>query len=163
MSVNLITRVLRAEQSSDLSEDGGDVDFVRAAGLAGIRKRLGSMLPRFLATAGRDYRSDLIELLSTVAAFKFLLLKPVELKACAHGALYLYLNPKCPGCHGRAFEVMKDTPMLSDVQCKRCGGTGRRAIDEGERLRECLRWMEAELAQAEQGFSSAVGRKLGRN
>jgi len=155
--------VLRAEQSSDLSEDGADIDFVRAAGLAGVRKKLGSYLPRFLASGGHDCREAVIQMLVSALADVYPQLTKLERRAVATGAAYLYLVPRCPACHGRAFELQPDTPMLSDRPCKCCDGTGRNELECVEKLKPALAWCQNGLLSAEEQYSSAVGRKLGRS
>jgi hypothetical protein len=163
MSVNLITRVLRAEQSSNLAESGPDIDFVRAAGLAGVRRRLGSYLPRFLATGGSDYRDAIIQTLVRLIGGQHPSLTKLERLAVATGAAYLYLVPRCCACSGRGFELRPDTPTLSDVQCQACKGTGRNELDHEKKLGPALHWAQNEIQTAEQAYSAAVGRKLGRD
>jgi hypothetical protein len=41
-----------------------------------------------------------------------------------------WLNDVCPACTGRAYEPVKGVPsVLSDIACRPCNGTGRRAVD----------------------------------
>jgi len=164
MSVNLVTRVQRAEQSSDLSEHKHDIQLVRAAGVASVRKRLGSLLPRFLASGGHEGRIGLLDLLTAVVRRNYPAFTEVERRGVATGALYLYLVPRCAACKGRAFELLKDTPTLSDKPCAECKGTGRNELHvRDEKIAQALTWAGNELARAEQEYSAAVGRKLGRD
>ncbi|CUI09824.1 hypothetical protein BN2497_14425 [Janthinobacterium sp. CG23_2] len=40
-----------------------------------------------------------------------------------------WLNDVCPACTGRGYEPMRGKPaMLSDVACRTCAGSGRRAV-----------------------------------
>ena len=135
---------------------------MRAAGLAGVRKRLGSYLPRFLASGGHDYRESIIQVLAGAVGGHFQQFTKLERRAVATGAAYLYLVPRCPACHGRAFEVRADTPMLSDVMCKVCNGTGRNEVAAHEKMRPAISWAQNQMATAEEQYSVAVGRKLGR-
>jgi len=34
----------------------------------------------------------------------------------------------CPGCFGRGYGVIEDTPMLNGQVCKDCHGTGKRQL-----------------------------------
>jgi len=48
-----------------------------------------------------------------------------------------WLNQVCPECNGLKFEVIPDSPVLSDKQCKACHGTGLKRApygDAGKRL-----------------------------
>lgn len=164
MSGNLITRVLRAEQSSDLSEDAGDVDVVRAVGAAGLRRRLGSYLPRFLASDGRDYRQTIIDTVAGALRSEYPKLTETQRVAVATCATYLYLKPRCPACHGRGYELMPDAPKLSDVFCRVCNGSGRNATgEEFKEIRPALGWAQNLIEQSAERYSVAVGRKLGRD
>jgi hypothetical protein len=163
MSVNVLTRVLRAEGSSDLSEDGGDVQVLRAVGASGAHRRMGSLLPRFLASGGHENRIRLLELLGAHVKREYPALKDLECRAVATGALYLYLVPRCKPCSGRGYEVRPDTPRLSDVPCRTCKGSGRNELPDAGKIKGPLTWAQNELARSEQQFSGAVGRKLGRD
>jgi len=165
MSVNMLTRVVQAEGSSDLSEKGGDVDVLRAVGASGVHKRMGSLLARFLSSEGHENRITLQELLQEHIRRQFPALRAIERMAVANAALYTYLYPRCPTCHGRGYEVRPDTPMLSDVACKMCMGNGRLNLTSqtDEKLKGPVAWAQNEIARAEQQFSGAVGRKLGRD
>jgi len=155
--------VQRAQQSSDLSEHTQDVQLVRAAGIASVRKRLGSMLPRFLASGGHEGRIWLIDLLCGVVRRQYPALTEAERRGVAIGALYLYLIPRCAACKGRGFDVLPDAPMLSDRPCPQCRGTGRNELGvQDQKIAQALTWAGNELARAEQEYSAAVGRKLGR-
>jgi hypothetical protein len=163
MATNLMTKVMRAEIASDLSEHTEAVQIVRAAGIAGVRKRLGSLLPRFLSSGGHENRSVLLDLLTLAVAREYPALSSVERRAVATGALYLYLVPRCVVCSGRGFELRPDTPTLSDVACKSCQGSGRNELRDAEKVKGPLAWAQNQIAGAEQKYSAAVGRKLGRD
>jgi hypothetical protein len=49
-------------------------------------------------------------------------------------ALIWWLDPICPTCHGRKFETIKDTPVLSGRLCPECKGSGLRSSGAGIEL-----------------------------
>jgi hypothetical protein len=54
-----------------------------------------------------------------------------------------HLHGVCEPCEGRGYEVIKDTPSLSDNMCSHCGGQGKRPYP-----REASHvWMAAELSR----------------
>ena len=55
--------------------------------------------------------------------------KPADL---VMGSLMWWLDPVCRVCHGKRWEVIKDTGRLSDRVCPACRGSGRR--DKGMRI-----------------------------
>lgn len=59
----------------------------------------------------------------------------------ASAVLLWWLDPICLECHGQEREQIKDTPILSDVACPVCRGSGRKVLphgDAGRKLMDCI-------------------------
>lgn len=144
-------RITKAQYTDDLGEVGvedvGDVDIVRACGMAGQGNPLGLSIWRW------RYGGDMRELMPVARGLVDLGHEPELVgKVLAHLA-----NDVCLPCNGRGYEVVPDTPLLSDTLCLHCSGTGRAPLrGEAERaLAETIARLEREIA-------SAVMRKLAR-
>lgn len=51
-----------------------------------------------------------------------------------------WVKPACPACDGLKWEKYSNAPVLSEVPCSACGGTGKRQLKS-----ELAKWMAAEL------------------
>jgi hypothetical protein len=144
-------RITRAQYTDDLGEVGpeeiGDVDIVRACGMAGQGNPLGLSIWRF------RYGGDMRELLPVARGLIELGHEP-ELVAKVLGHL---ANDVCKACEGRGYEVVPGTPMLSDVLCMRCQGTGRAPLQG-----EAERALADTIARLEREIAAAIMRKLAR-
>ena len=121
-------RIGSAQQSSDLGEvhtdEIGDVDIIRACGMAGATNGLGLSIWRW--RVGRDQRE----------------LRPIfeGLVALGHAhetvieVLTHMSDDVCHPCEGRGYAVIPGTPMLSDDVCPECRGAGRRAMTGRQEL-----------------------------
>lgn len=144
-------RIGTAQYTDDLGEVGleevGDVDIIRACGMAGQKNPLGLSIWRW------RYGGDARELPQVAIGLIEQGHEP-ELVAKVLGHL---ADDVCRPCHGRGYEVVPGTPMLSDVLCLRCHGTGRAPlVGEAEQaLMETIARMEREIA-------AAVMRRLAR-
>lgn len=135
-------RISMAQYTDDLSErpsnELGDVDIVRACGMAGAANPLGLSIWRW------RYGGDQREIFH-VAKGLMGLGHSGELvgRVLAHMA-----NDVCVHCEGRGYELLPDAPVLSDELCVHCHGTGRRQLEgEAERdLQEAIARMEREIA-----------------
>jgi len=146
-------KIITAQVSSNLGErksaETGDVDIVRACGMAGVRAPLGLALWRLRATGDfrglRSVADDLVQLLEAKGPTTT---SPV---AAVEAALVYWLDDVCKVCLGRGFAVIADTPMLSDQPCEACDGVGRAKFrgSEDPAAAWCLdriRMMEAQVA-----------------
>lgn len=144
-------QITRAQSTDDLSEVGlediGDVDIVRACGMAGQGNPLGLAIWRW--RYGGDHRElphvamGLIE-----RGFE----ADVVAKVLGHLA-----DDVCRHCEGRGYEAVPDTPMLSDIMCVHCQGTGRRPLRGEAELA-----VAETIARLEREIAGAIMRKLAR-
>lgn len=82
----------------------------------------------------------------------------------AASVLFRWLNPVCPKCHGRKFQLVAGTPALSGKPCPSaerggCGGTGDAAIPHGQAGRKLANELDQLQFRATQGM---VNRLRGR-
>jgi len=137
-------KITSAQTSKNLGEkphgELGDVDIIRACGMAGQANPLGLSVWRW-RYAG-DHRS------------MFAVAQGLVEMGHPEGVVYRVLshlsNDVCKSCFGRGFEVIHGAPVLSDDVCVDCRGTGRRTIlgvDENRLVEEISR-IEREIAGA---------------
>lgn len=131
-------RLSTALNSSDLTFDADhrtDLDFVAALGIAGSRhSAVASPLMR-VHLAGRpdDLNAAFRAVLALVKRFnakRNWRLAGTATQAVALHALSHHVDPVCPHCHGRKFELQDNSPVLSTKACKACHGTGRRPVQK---------------------------------
>lgn len=53
-----------------------------------------------------------------------------------------WLDQTCDHCHGLKLEVIPDTPVLSEVPCKPCQGTGKKAMPYGQIGRRLVGYLD---------------------
>ena len=53
-----------------------------------------------------------------------------------------WLDKTCKACDGRKYEVVANTPKLSERHCKHCQGTGETKIPMGEDGKNIANWMD---------------------
>jgi hypothetical protein len=135
-------RIGTAQTSDNLGEVGpediGDIDIVRACGLAGAENPLGLSIFRW------RYGGDQKEL---PRVYEALIARGEDPHMVARVLAHL-ASDICLPCEGRGYKVVAGTPMLSDEACECCQGAGRRAVTgEKERdLVERIARMEREVA-----------------
>lgn len=138
---SVIERLTTALNSSDLSFDvnhRGDLDYLVAAGIAASRHGSVALPLLHVHYAGRP--SDLnaafravVGLVRRFNAKKHWRLAGHSIQTVALHALSHHVDPACPHCHGRKFEVQSDAPVLSTKMCRHCHGTGRRPVQKKHR------------------------------
>lgn len=137
-------RISMAQYTDDLgerpSEELGDVDIVRACGMAGQSNPLGLSIWRWRYSADHREITVVARGLMEMGYDESLVVR--VLKHLAHDV--------CLHCHGRGYEMMPGAPVLSDVQCVHCQGTGKTPLaGEAERgLLDVIARMEREIASA---------------
>jgi len=144
-------RLGTAQHTDDLSErpgdEIGDLDIVRASGLAGARDPLGLSIWRW--RVGGDQR----ELLPVARG---LVAKGWDATLVARVLTHLS-NDRCGHCEGRGYKLLPDVPVLSDELCTHCQGTGRAPLTGGQ---------ERELAEViaghERSIAGAIMRRLSK-
>lgn len=144
-------RIGTAQTSDNLgevsAEDIGDIDIIRACGMAGAENALGLSIWRW------RYAGDQRELPKVYSGLVERGEDPqVTARALAHLA-----DDVCPGCEGRGYGVVAGTPMLSDEICVPCSGTGRRPV-EGDQVRDLVE----KIARLEREIAAAIMRRLAR-
>lgn len=146
-------RIGTAQYSDNLGEVGpedvGDVDIIRACGMAAQSNPLGLSIWRW--RVGGDQRA-----MFEVA--KGLVARGHEPRL-VYEVLTHMADDVCRPCHGRGYEVVEGTPMLSDRMCVHCRGTGRKPL-EGEAhqgLVEVIAGLQREIAA---GIMRRLSRQL---
>ncbi|CAB4159618.1 hypothetical protein UFOVP715_47 [uncultured Caudovirales phage] len=137
-------RMTRAQESKDLGEvpsnEIGDVDLVRAMGMAGASNPLGTEVWRWL------YNRDKQSMMRVAEA----LVGQGYAVVVVHRVLVHMDSDVCPACFGRGYKVVPNTPMLSDELCVDCKGVGRKDIQgEAEQaLVDVIKRLEREIGTA---------------
>jgi hypothetical protein len=145
-------KITSAQTSKNLQEvppdELGDIDIIRACGMAGQSNPLGLSIWRW------RYAGDQAEMAKIAVGL-------VDRGHEAHvvfRVLKHLVNDVCPACLGRGFGTMQNAPVLTDDLCVDCQGTGRKTI-EGEReqaLIEVIMGLERDVA-------GKIMQKLARN
>lgn len=144
-------RIGTAQYTDDLSEVGleevGDLDIIRACGMAGQSNPLGLSIWRW------RYGGDMRELFHVAKG----LIERGHDSALVARVLGHLADDVCKPCQGRGYEVVPGTPMLSDILCMHCHGTGKAPLS-GEPEKE----LAETIARLEREIASAIMRKLAR-
>lgn len=136
-----LERLSTAMSSSDLSVDAnhrGDVDYVTALGIASLRHSTAAAplmrvhLANSPAALKNAYQS-VLALVKRMNLKKNWRLAGHSMHAVALHALSHHVDPTCPHCRGRKFELMDGSPTLSTKVCRHCHGTGRRPVQKKHR------------------------------
>lgn len=144
-------RIGTAQYTDDLGEahleEVGDVDIIRACGMAGQSNPLGLAIWRW--RFGGDNR----------AAFE--VAKGLVEKGWAEPLVYRVMthliDDVCGHCEGRGYKLLPGLPVLSDELCLHCQGTGRKPL-KGAEERDLL---EA-IARLEREIAASIMRRLAR-
>lgn len=136
-----LERLSVAMSTSDLTLDAnhrGAADYIVALGIAGIRHSAVASPMMRVHLAGRpdDLRAAFNAVLGLVRRLnlkKNWRLAGHSTQAVALHALSHHVDPTCPHCHGRKFELLEGSPTLSTKICRHCHGTGRRPVQKKHR------------------------------
>jgi hypothetical protein len=144
-------RLTKAQGSKNLGEvpvnEIGDVDLVRACGMAGVSNPLGLAIWRW------RYAGDTREVFKIAEAL-------VELgneALVVYNVMHHLSKDVCPSCQGRGYGVVKGTPILSEDVCLDCHGVGRREL-QGDAERK----LAATISRLEHEIAAAIMKKLSR-
>lgn len=154
-------RIGTAQYSKDLGEapsgELGDIDIIRATGMVGVSMPLGVSLWRLKVSGDAREFPKVIEGLAEMLARR----RPMDIDTVklVNQVLRHHLDDLCHACHGRGFEVVPNTPMLSDVACTSCQGQGRLQMQNAD---ESAFWLLEQIARMEREVASAIMRKLAR-
>lgn len=160
---SVFERLSVAQGSSDLTLDAnhrGDLDFIIGLGMAARHSSAASPLMRLhIAATPAAMRSAYNSVLSLVKRFnskRNWRLAGRSMHVVAVHALSHHVDPVCPACHGRKFELQEDAPVLSTKHCKACHGTGRRPVQK--KHQEQISYVIAALENIDSVTERAVAR-----
>jgi hypothetical protein len=144
-------RIGTAQFTDDLGEvtsgEVGDVDIIRACGMAGQDNPLGLSIWRW--RFGGDSRA-VFEVATGLVA-----------KGWSEGLVYRVLthlmDDVCGHCEGRGYKMLPSAPVLSDELCMHCQGTGRKPVTGAEE-----RDLMEEIARLEREIAASIMRRLAR-
>jgi len=144
-------RLTKAQVSKNLSEvpvnEIGDIDLVRACGMAGASNPLGLAIWRW------RYAGDTREVFKIAET----LVEMGNEALVVYNVMHHLSKDVCPVCHGRGYSIIKGAPVLSDEICLDCKGAGRKEL-KGEAETK----LAAEITRLEQEIAAAIMRKLAR-
>lgn len=159
-----LERLSTAISSSDLTFDPNhrtDLDYIAAMGIAGLRHSAvaGPMMRLHLASSPAALRTAYESVLGLVKRLnikKNWRLAGHSMHAVALNALSHHVDPTCPHCQGRKFELLEGSPTLSTKICRHCHGTGRRPVQK--KHRDHIEAVIASLEQIDSVTERAVAR-----
>jgi len=138
-------RLTKAQVSKNLSEvpvnEIGDIDLVRACGMAGASNPLGLAIWRW------RYAGDTREVFHIAEALVEMGNSPLVV----YNVMHHLAKDVCTVCHGRG------APVLSDEICLDCKGAGRKEL-KGEAETK----LAAAITRMEQEIAAAIMKKLAR-
>jgi hypothetical protein len=155
--MSLMEKISSAQVSSNLGEKPihqmGDVDVVRACGMAGSSNDLGLSLYRLKYSGDvKEFPKVLNGLLTMVRSRWF----DVDGNKTVNEVLSHWLDDICHPCHGRGYAVVPGTPMLGDVPCGACNGTGRVKLVSSD----AALWLFEEVGRMEREIAVAIMHKI---
>jgi hypothetical protein len=155
--MSLMEKISSAQVSSNLGEKPihqmGDVDVVRACGMAGASNDLGLSLYRLKYSGDvKEFPKVLNGLLTMVRSRWF----EVDGNKTVNEVLSHWLDDICHPCHGRGYAVVPGTPMLGDVPCGACNGTGRVKLVSSD----AALWLFEEVGRMEREIAVAIMHKI---
>lgn len=153
-------RISSAQTSKNLGEvnieEVGDIDIVRACGMVGQAMPVGVALWRLKYSGDAREFGHVMEGLMELAS-KRPWAAQVDVQDTVYRVVKHWLDDVCHPCLGRGYETVQGTPMLSDVPCSVCGGTGRSKLPEAD---EAALWVQETIARMEREVAGAIMRKL---
>ena len=164
-----------ATHASDLkveAEKTGAADVIIAAGWC--KSHLGSALLRLHSEydgaskpPGRATHTDVMILMVSLKSIYnvreqlFIVADKLRInRRVASDVLYWWLSPVCPTCHGQQREAIVNTPMLSDVVCPVCRGSGESRLPGGDAGRRIEAHMNDCLTSARDSIKKRLLRFL---
>ena len=135
-------KITSAQTSKNLQEtqvdEMGDIDIIRACGMAGQSNPLGLSIWRW-RYAGDHSESYKIAMELVERGFEV---------TTVHNVMVHLAKDVCPFCFGRGFDTMRNAPILSDNMCVECQGTGRKPLrgDKEKALADLMMNLERDVA-----------------
>lgn len=146
--------------SSNLQDDEQhhNTDTIHSVGLA--VEGFGAMLLRARHT--QRITNDLRDLWRMLVLDDCMARKWVHAEEIADNSLwYFFEDHVCGICRGRGSAVIVGSPILSEVSCEGCNGTGRREIKFHKEIEAQTRFYIERLNIFERTAASAAARKMG--
>lgn len=142
-------RIGMAQGSRDLGEvetdEVGDVDIIRACGMAGQSNPLGLSIWRW------RYGGDQREMFAVAKG----LVDDGHEAHLVYRVLTHMADDLCPACEGRGYRLLEGAPVLSDELCLECQGTGRKDL-VGVKERD----LQEKIARLEREIAASIMRRL---
>jgi hypothetical protein len=83
-----------------------------------------------------------------------------DAKTVADYTLYYFLHDTCTTCHGRAAPKIENTPILADIICPSCSGSGKKPLGFEGKIREYILDAVKQLNSLEYTAGSLAIKKL---
>jgi hypothetical protein len=153
-----IERYSRATQSKNLAMSDWqtkDVDWLAAAGMSAIHgDPLGPMVARWLTGSKGAVFSVIGALQARYGKHKTL---SNDARDDILDAADWWHDHTCQDCGGRGHRQIPDTPMMEEIRCATCGGTGKR---EHSRSTHAYAWTLRELEAAAAVCAFSISAKV---
>ena len=140
--MRVIERYATAAIADDLKDRGPlcDLHILTAAGMAGVSDSWATSLLRLKnSNDPAEFAPCLSELKNAarrISAKNNWKITPVQIHQLARKTLQFWIADICPTCLGRGAAHIAGTPILEDIPCDQCGGTGRRKLPQSGNMRE---------------------------
>jgi len=85
---------------------------------------------------------------------------PMVCDSIADTSLGHWLNSICRTCHGRQFDVIENCPVLSEIVCPDCNGTGEKKLNCAPEIRGLVLDRIEELQKMERQSGAEAIKKL---
>lgn len=163
--MKIIERYATAAIADDLKDRGpySDLHILTAAGMAGISDSWETSLFRLkYANDAKEYQSSLDgaeDMARTLSFRNKWQTTPGKTAHIARQTLNYWLADLCPTCLGRGALAIPGTPILEDQPCDQCDGSGRRAMQIAEHMRD---YAEALLCVLDEAERRAGGRMMAK-
>lgn len=155
--MSLMEKISSAQVSSNLEEkplhQTGDVDVVRACGMAGATNGLGLSLYRLKYSGDVKEFPKVVDGLLTMVRSRWF---DVDGHETVNKVLSHWLDDICNPCRGRGYAVVPGTPMLGDVPCSACNGVGRVKLVSSD----AARWLLDEVGRMEREIAVAIMHRI---
>lgn len=163
--MGILDRLARAEVSSDLAHHDYDchVDILGAAGMVAATHYANISIFRV------KYLNDINELAQAKKIFvrwtyRMMAnrgLDPTKASRIGVQALTHWVNDICPACNGLKHMIIAGSPTLSDKECNKCSGTGKKPVpisgEIGEVFKDVGERADSACLTIRRGLSEKMG------
>lgn len=164
--MRVIERYATAALSEDLKDRGqfSDINILIAAGLSGISNSWASSLLRLKnSNDSAEYIACLVGAKNAARKLSGPLkwkISDAQIGRLAKKTLEYWIADICPTCLGRGAANISGTPMLEDLPCDQCAGTGRRKLPQTGNMAEYATSLLAVLDEAERIAGGMMMKRL---